>query len=790
MRRGILLSLAIFLPFSATAYSYNPPPILDIHPIPQPINNIITLDPSYGYGNSTTAFTVGTNYTLSMSAATTLLQASSLTNLGTLNLSGVVDLNGGTLSSTGVLNFNGQSTVNGNVLASLGNNALGGTGGGGTVVPPKPVGPPGDDPGLLAQGVATALQANDPGQVFVYATGSISLAQLNVNPAAALAPGKYLLAASESASAISIDNFTVPANSFLVTDAVQVAPNQFLQIAYLEVVPSGSVGVLAVSGKLRLGGVVDLNGGTLSSTGVIDFTGQSTVVGTIMGLVGNNTLGGPVPHPVGPGGDDPGLLAQGVATALQANDPAQSFVYATGNISLQHLNVVPATATLAQGKYLLAVSESASAISIDSFTVPANSFLVTDAVQVGNQFLQIAYLEVVQSNEAGELVVGDLRANAMYRTLQYVRTGSALNLTGTVLQAEKISATDDGNVDGSVTVTAGGAIYAGAGGLNAPGSDCSLLGVQPPHPAGPGGDVPFISKAIDEALTQNGFEGASSFIYSTGAITLKNLTFTLDQSAQTDKKYVVALSESGISTGITTPAQGYGYGRASITTSANVGTSAFAVSSDKTQSRLEVIYVGKDDKKPVIKLPDTMPKEFAKSPSGATANFTVSADDNFEVKSFDCDHLSGAVFPVGKTPVTCTATDTAGNSSSASFNVSVVYNFTGFFEPVDNRSTFVNEVKAGSAIPFKFSLGGYMGLNGIVQGIVTVPIQCSNLATDLINDSETVIAAATTINYDPIADVYNYVWKTTKSLADGNCYQVQLILNDGLAHGSANFRFK
>src|SRR5258707_13233200 len=71
---------------------------------------------------------------------------------------------------------------------------------------------------------------------------------------------------------------------------------------------------------------------------------------------------------------------------------------------------------------------------------------------------------------------------------------------------------------------------------------------------------------------------------------------------------------------------------------------------------------------------------------------------------------SGAVFPLGTTTNTFRATDAAGNFTDCSFTVTVLYDFTGFFSPVNNPPT-LNSVVAGRAIPVKFSLSGDKGLN-------------------------------------------------------------------------------
>jgi hypothetical protein len=51
------------------------------------------------------------------------------------------------------------------------------------------------------------------------------------------------------------------------------------------------------------------------------------------------------------------------------------------------------------------------------------------------------------------------------------------------------------------------------------------------------------------------------------------------------------------------------------------------------------------------------------------------------------------------------APDTPTNVTTA-----VAWPLTGFFAPVDNRP-FINGAKAGSAIPVKFSVGGYRGMD-------------------------------------------------------------------------------
>lgn len=146
---------------------------------------------------------------------------------------------------------------------------------------------------------------------------------------------------------------------------------------------------------------------------------------------------------------------------------------------------------------------------------------------------------------------------------------------------------------------------------------------------------------------------------------------------------------------------------------------------------------------------------------------------------------SGTVFPVGPTTVTATATDAHGNTSSCTFVVTVLYNFTGFFSPVANLPTF-NNVNAGKAIPVKFSLSGDKGL-GIFAAGYPASLQIACDASAPLSDLEgTETSGGSTLTYAP--DQYHYSWKTESSWA-GTCRQLSVKLIDGTTH-VAYFKFK
>jgi hypothetical protein len=108
------------------------------------------------------------------------------------------------------------------------------------------------------------------------------------------------------------------------------------------------------------------------------------------------------------------------------------------------------------------------------------------------------------------------------------------------------------------------------------------------------------------------------------------------------------------------------------------------------------------------------------------------------------------------------------------------YNFSGFFQPVDNAPT-INVAKAGSAIPVKFSLGGNQGLDIFQPGYPRVTTVSCNTGAPTDTIETTVTAGSSSLQYDSTANQYSYVWKTASNSA-GTCAQFDLGLNDGSTH--------
>jgi hypothetical protein len=114
------------------------------------------------------------------------------------------------------------------------------------------------------------------------------------------------------------------------------------------------------------------------------------------------------------------------------------------------------------------------------------------------------------------------------------------------------------------------------------------------------------------------------------------------------------------------------------------------------------------------------------------------------------------------------------------------YAFSGFFSPVDNTPT-VNQAKAGSSIPVKFSLGGAQGLGVLAVGYPKV----ERYACGDVEDADAIEQTTTAnqgLTYNALTDTYTYVWKTDKNWK-GKCATLTLKLDDGSEH-TALFQLK
>ena len=181
-------------------------------------------------------------------------------------------------------------------------------------------------------------------------------------------------------------------------------------------------------------------------------------------------------------------------------------------------------------------------------------------------------------------------------------------------------------------------------------------------------------------------------------------------------------------------------------------------------------------------------------PASVTIILGSSFSDPGATASDSCDAsvpvtVSGAVNTnaVGTYTLTYSATDDSNNTGTATRTVTVIFNFTGFFSPVNNLPT-INQMNAGRSIPVKFSLGGNQGLGIMAAGSpYSQQVSCSTSAP-IADVESTETSGGSTLTYDSGSGQYNYNWKTESSWA-GTCRVLTVKLIDGTEH-TAYFKFK
>lgn len=88
-----------------------------------------------------------------------------------------------------------------------------------------------------------------------------------------------------------------------------------------------------------------------------------------------------------------------------------------------------------------------------------------------------------------------------------------------------------------------------------------------------------------------------------------------------------------------------------------------------TQATANVTVV--DATAPSLSLPSAIVAEFADE-NGAAVSYLTSTSDNCPGVALSCFPVSGSLFPIGMTIVTCTATDGAANTTAGSFTITVL----------------------------------------------------------------------------------------------------------------------
>ena len=173
-----------------------------------------------------------------------------------------------------------------------------------------------------------------------------------------------------------------------------------------------------------------------------------------------------------------------------------------------------------------------------------------------------------------------------------------------------------------------------------------------------------------------------------------------------------------------------------------------------------------------------------------SATATPNATDALSgVASSSCGTLNTAT--VGSKSVSCSATDNAGNSASASATYAVTYQFVGFSGSVLGGGV-LNMAKAGQNIPLKWRLLDAAGAPVTNLTAATVAVTVANLACGAGTTTAGALAAAAGGGGGSalrnLGDgYYQYNWSTPKSYAN-TCKTMRLSLGEGTTH-DALFRF-
>lgn len=105
------------------------------------------------------------------------------------------------------------------------------------------------------------------------------------------------------------------------------------------------------------------------------------------------------------------------------------------------------------------------------------------------------------------------------------------------------------------------------------------------------------------------------------------------------------------------------------------------------------------------------------------------------------------------------------------------YDFQGFQKPLDPGK--VNRLSAGAAVPVRFSLTGFRGMNIFLEGFpASVEISCDS--GEVVGDPSSVVLTGGGLRYDPDSDFYSFNWRTERGWRR-SCRRFLLGLNDGSA---------
>ena len=260
------------------------------------------------------------------------------------------------------------------------------------------------------------------------------------------------------------------------------------------------------------------------------------------------------------------------------------------------------------------------------------------------------------------------------------------------------------------------------------------------------------------AITASGAADSNysiTYVPGTFTITPTPVIISLSDLAQdydgTSKSATVTTDPTGVSTSVTYDG--------SATAPTNVGSYAVVATVDDPNysgSTAGTLVIS-DVTPPVITGTPTDITTEATGPSGAAVSYTspTATDDVDGTDTVSCTPLSGSTFPVGTTPVTCSASDAAHNASATTFNVIV-------------RDTTAPVITLLGSNPMTVAQGSSLVDPGataadIVDGDLTAHISTSNLVNTSIVGTYTITYGVSDAAHNPATPVVRTVHVTDQT---------------------------
>ncbi len=155
---------------------------------------------------------------------------------------------------------------------------------------------------------------------------------------------------------------------------------------------------------------------------------------------------------------------------------------------------------------------------------------------------------------------------------------------------------------------------------------------------------------------------------------------------------------------------------------------------------------------------------------------TCSSSD--ALSGLDSCVVTGGGSTVGPHTYTATATDNAGNTSTATLNYTVLaWTPKGFYSPVDMGGVW-NTVKGGSTVPLKFEVfAGSTELTSTsdITSFTTKRVSCTSGTGS--EDAIEIVTGGTSLRYDTTGGQFIQNWKTPTGA--GTCYSATMTAADG-----------